>query len=803
MGLSRSRGSRAPTTAEEGRAVMDSVSLAEAVKMGRLQEQEAWAVVCQSLEAIRQGLASLGKELAEVDRWRSAVVTQHTLLLTPGGEIRLEHGPDEDLTGHLPQKMKPLLDMTTEDLERLAIYSLAKTVLASLESVKSQDLLLLLRSALVPSLSSVPLLSKVAHYTSKTIKSQSAQRIVSSLYYKYLGLKGHSMRKSSTVRSLPSFPTSSSALMSQHPPPLPPKPLISLETSSSINSLSTSITSSNSFATSTTSSGPVSPPCERSQSNPAELRLRFGVREHHYEDIDDFDTKSVESVCNFINNNDVFSLLELPGLKYNKSKQEKSNNNLPTTPPLPPKKSQDKHKSVSVILLSGQRVKVNLKTRDTTISEVLAKAVATSKVAPADRELFCLAVKKGGEYLFLAPTERASEASPCLHLRFLHYPTTVERLNPCLKELLYHQVSHDLAEGGLQLDFNMEGLGVSRLLGQVVDAPHYGCWQYHGTADKREDSETMTLWVGPKGVQLAGRLVAWKDVQQISYSHTFIQLLCQEGHRLKKVKVCLSQTRYVYDLMMVMKDYCMNRNKADTFKSKQRELFKLENLCDQLVKLTKDVVKTIGTPKRKRSKSLDPAACKALKKPKMQRSLTLSDTKKPPPNQPYRYKLYLEPEEDEQYVPVEKIHSVANGTTPRKTRIRTTTNPLTTIDPNQLPATKGTTPRRPRMAMGTRTPTRMGTRIQPVTIKRHQDTAMVPRRIVCICLSRNEVEEATMKIEKTEVGLEILEASGGKLVPGDRLVAVNGRSMEGAGVERAGFLLHNSGHLLNFIISRA
>ena len=97
----------------------------------------------------------------------------------------------------------------------------------------------------------------------------------------------------------------------------------------------------------------------------------------------------------------------------------------------------------------------------------------------------------------------------------------------------------------------------------------------------------------------------------------------------------------------------------------------------------------------------------------------------------------------------------------------------------------------------------MGTRIQTVALKRHQDNVSnIPRRIVCICLSRAEVEEAKLRMEKTESGLEITDAMGGKLVAGDRLVAVNGRSMEGAGVERATFLLHNSGNLLNFIISR-
>ena len=797
---------------------MESVSLKEAVSTGRLQEQEAWAVVSQSLEAMQSSLATLNRltlDLDQVDRWRSAIVTPQALHLTPGGEVKVEHRQEEELTNYLPQKMKPLLDINSDDLERLAVYSLAKTVLASLESVKSPDLLLLLRSALVPSLASVPLLAKVANYTSKTISSQSAQRIVSSLYYKHLGLQGHSMRKSSTARSLPNFSGSTATLLSSKR--LPPLPPLSSDTSSSRSLASTSSSSSISSTTSSLlrslpptppKSMPPSPPPYRDQTE-SELCLRFGIREHVYEDIEDVDTKSVENVCNFINNNDVFSLLELPGLKYNKTKPQPPSL---TTPPLPPKRTkEEKPKMINVTLLSGQRVKVTLKSKDTPVSEVLSKALTASKVSISDRSLFCLSVKKAGDHYFLNTTDRAWEVSSSVHLRFLHYPTKeVEKLSPVLRELLYHQVSHDLAEGLLQLGgHGLEGLGLGRLLSQAVSVPHYGSWFYRGTADKREDSEVVTLWVGADGVELAGRPIGWKDIQQISYSHTFIQLLCQEGHRLKKQKICLTQTRHVYDLMMVMKDHFVNRSKAETIKSRQRELFKLDNICDQLVKLTKDVVKTMGTPKRKRSKSADPALCKkSLKKPKLQRSLTFSDTKKKAPALPYRYKLYLE-QEDEQYLPTEKINAGSkDSTTPRKTRIRTTTNPLTNVDLNQQAAVPSAPvpvpPRRPRMAMGTRTPTRMGTRIQTVALKRHQDNvSTVPRRIVCLCLNRIEVEDARMRMEKTDSGLEIVDAAGGKLVPGDRLVAVNGRSMEGAGVERATFLLHNSGNLLNFIISRA
>ena len=75
--------------------------------------------------------------------------------------------------------------------------------------------------------------------------------------------------------------------------------------------------------------------------------------------------------------------------------------------------------------------------------ERMAKALAASKVCVADRELFCLSVRRGGEYFYLGPTERAGEAGQSLHLRFLHYPSHTDGLAPSLRQLLYHQVSHD------------------------------------------------------------------------------------------------------------------------------------------------------------------------------------------------------------------------------------------------------------------------------------------------------------------------------------------------------------------------
>ena len=41
-----------------------------------------------------------------------------------------------------------------------------------------------------------------------------------------------------------------------------------------------------------------------------------------------------------------------------------------------------------------------------------------------------------------------------------------------------------------------------------------------------------------------------------------------------------------------------------------------------------------------------------------------------------------------------------------------------------------------------------------------------------------------------------------KLIKGDKVVAVNGKTLENCSLEKANFIIANSGHLLNFILQR-
>merc|ERR1711881_806615 len=103
-----------------------------------------------------------------------------------------------------------------------------------------------------------------------------------------------------------------------------------------------------------------------------------------------------------------------------------------------------------------------------------------------------------------------------------------------------------------------------------------------------------------------------------------------------------------------------------------------------------------------------------------------------------------------------------------------TTTPLSTIDPNSQSMNCHRTPHRARVMMGTRTPTRMGTRVQSVSVRKQADLVVVPRNIVCSTLTREEVGEAHVRLgqRQTHGGLEVLETekNGLNLVPGDRIL---------------------------------
>ena len=128
---------------------------------------------------------------------------------------------------------------------------------------------------------------------------------------------------------------------------------------------------------------------------------------------------------------------------------------------------------------------------------------------------------------------------------------------------------------------------------------------------------------------------------------------------------------------------------------------------------------------------------------------------------------------------------------PRKTKIMTIPNPK--WDQNKKPLT----------SVSRQGPVIMGTS----TLKRRRLISVTPtaNKIVCVSLNRKEVLASNIVLRKSEEGVfidTVADQGTSKLLPGDRIVAVNGRALEESSLEKSYLILSNSDHLINFILSR-
>ena len=704
-------------------SVMEWVALAQYCGGTRLCEAEAWALLSEACQVISQKISNLEDGVLVGQSYEDFILNAERLQLSAGGQVSISNAKLQNVRELLPVKMKPLLELTIPDLARIGLFSLAKVILANIEDIKSKDLLGLLARILRTELASIPRISQVIQFSLKIITRNSARRMISSMFYKYQGLatSEYGARHFSTIRSLPSLPRSEI------------EPKISR------------------------------PVASKSVAN---LQFKKAVSQ---------DEESVQSVCDFIKNNDVFSLLDLPGLKYNRKEARVDNNNIKNTTTLnfankpgPARidllKGRIVGQTVRIVLLTEEVVEVNLVPKEVTISELLDIAIEKSMVEKKNKSMLCLAKMIEEEYFWLPGSENVSEHAEhgveTFYTRFL--------VPPCME--LRRKFSEQLLHTG-----------------------NYGVFRYEGKENKMNISKKIILKVSSHGLTVNEHFIEMKNIKQVSCSQTFLQVLFYEEKVLKKFKVCFAvkKTKNIHKLI----SHLLERYSASQ-KLRQKEMSNLEDLCDQLLKITKSAIKVISTPNRKRSKSADPEYLKSRKRQKLNRSLTFTDPKKPKAKTPsYQYRLYLENEEDEQYVHLEKLQMtrkkmMEKENIPRKTKI--TTIPNSKLEPKK-PTISG--PRQGPVIMGT------------TTLKRRRLISVTPtsHKIVCVSMNRKEVLASKIILRKSEDGLFIDSTANtgkNKLLAGDRVVAVNGRPLDDCSLDKAYFIMLNSDHLLNFILSR-
>jgi len=704
---------------------MERVSLALYCRGVRLCEAEAWAVMSEGCEVLSNRITNTEERFLVGQRYEDFIVSADRLELSVDGQISISKANLVGVREFLPAKMKPILELTVPDLAKIGLFSLAKVILANIEDIKSQDLLGMLASILRTELTSIPCINQVLKVSKKIITRKSASRMISSMFYKHQGLSNseYGARNFSTTRSLPSLSRYDYKENVSKP-----------DSSKSI----------------------------------ANLQLKKAPTQ---------DRDSVQSVCDFIKNNDVFSLLDLPGLKYNKKEATLQNNNIennkihkPYIEKVPARidllKGRIVGQTVRIVLLTEETLEVNLVPKEIIIDELLNIAVEKSKLENVNKSLVCLAKRIEGEYIWLPNTDKVSEHAEhgvqTFYTRFL-VPPNIELRRKFAEQLLH--------------------------------TGNYGVFSYEGRENKMSGSRRLVMKINCHGLTVNTRLIEMKNIKQVSCSQTFLQVLFYEESVLKKLKVCFSvtKTKSIHKLI----SYLLERYSASQ-KLRQKEISNLEDLCDQLLKITKSAIKVISTPNRKRSKSADPEYMKSNKRQKLNRSLTFTEPKKSKIRIPsYQYRLYLENEEDEHYVHLEKLQmtrqkKMEKENIPRKTKI--TTIPNAKMEPNKKPVASQA-PRQGPVIMGT------------TTLKRRRLISVTPNtnKIVCVSINREEFLAQKIILRKSEAGL-FIDTMGdrgrGKLMSGDRIVAVNGRALDDCSLEKAYFILLTSDHLMNFILSR-
>ena len=499
------------------------------------------------------------------------------------------------------------------------------------------------------------------------------------------------------------------------------------------------------------------------------------------------DLDSIENVCNFINNNSEPNLMELPGLKIKQQRaMSQSRDQVPSALRL------------KIFVHEEKVLKTTLKSKDMLVSSLNSSIVHKLKLSETESSHFCLCKRVEDEFFYIPPSDRVlDQQTNMFYLRLLR------PLNTSLRHKLYNS---------------------------KFDVRNCGNFAYKGRSNKRADSSCVKMVVNSSGIEINCDFILWKYVSQVSYSATFLQILYKQNQGLLKKKVCFDSEKMkpIYDLIMFFMEVERHKKvetkvESEIFKPKEQEETKFENFCKKLCSLTKDAVKSIGTPRRKRSKSIDSHSYQKPKKTKaLNRSLSSTDMNRVKRNIFEDAEAEAAPRE----VAAPRSSSLAtSGATKRKseTQLEAGAAPLkrTKIVTNPgLGTATATLPRQTEAAGGcrARTPVRMGVRSVAATKPPPPPASIAPpppaaeeRKIFYMTALRTDLAHYGVQLRVSAAGgcgavfvAAVLrpDPASCKFVAGDRLLAVNGRSLENCSLDKAEHLIEASGHFVNFIISR-
>ena len=486
------------------------------------------------------------------------------------------------------------------------------------------------------------------------------------------------------------------------------------------------------------------------------------------------DLDSIENVCNFINNNSEPNLMELPGLKINQTIARPVRDQIPSALRL------------KIFVHEEKVLKTTLKSKDMTIGHLQSSIVNKLQLSEAESSHFCLCKRLQDEFLFISSSERVLDQNTNMF-----YFRLIKPLNASLRKKIYDS---------------------------KFDVRNCGNFAYKGRSNKKLDSSCVKMVINSSGLEINCDFILWKYVSQVSYSATFLQILYKQNQGLSKKKVCFESEKIkaIYDLIMFFMELekakkALLKIEPEVVKPKEEET-KFENFCKKICNLTKDAVKSIGTPRRKRSKSIDSHTYQKPKKDRtMNRSLSSTDMHRvrrnifeelrdpaAPPRERDQSSVSVKRRSETQLeqAPLKRTKIVTNPRVPEKeTHSASSSSSMAPAHPS-VPSSQGAQGRKGR------TPVRMGVR------------SVAPSKPPPPPGERKIFYTTALKSDFSYFGIQLVAAAGTvsigaimradncKFVTGDRILAINGMSLENCGLVKAEHMLEASGQFVNFIISR-
>ncbi len=499
------------------------------------------------------------------------------------------------------------------------------------------------------------------------------------------------------------------------------------------------------------------------------------------------DLDSIENVCNFINNNSEPNLMELPGFKVKQTIARPARDQIPSALRL------------KIFVHEEKVLKTTLKSKDMTIGHLHSSIVNKLQLSESESSHFCLCKRLEDEFLYIPSSEKVLDQNTNMF-----YLRLIKPLNASLRKKLYDS---------------------------KFDVRNCGNFAFKGRINKKLDSSCVKMVINSSGLEINCDFILWKYVSQVSYSATFLQILYKQNQSLSKKKVCFESEKIksIYELIMFFMELekvkkASIKVEPEVVKPKEDET-KFENFCKKLCNLTKDAVKSIGTPRRKRSKSIDSHSYQKPKKNKtLNRSLSSTDMHRvkrnifdelrdpvAPPREEKRESAVSVKRKSETHLeqaPMKRTKIVTNPRVPEKEShsAASSSSSAASVAAPQIPQTSLHTSQGS-LSRKARTPVRMG--VRSVASSKPPVSAPAPGE-------RKIFYTTALKSDFAYFGIKLLASSGAvyietiargerdncKFIPGDRILAINGMSLENCGLDKAEHLLEASGQFVNFIISR-